>query len=69
MSVSTTNPESSAGIGGPTEHTMPSWDGTPLFYRAWLPNQKTDKAIVLDGYFPYGRLVLSQVGPAESEGS
>ena len=30
------------------EHTMTSWDGTELFYRAWLPNdQRTEKALLL----------------------
>jgi alpha-beta hydrolase superfamily lysophospholipase len=30
-----------------TEHTMTSWDGSPLFYRAWAPERSTDKALVL----------------------
>jgi alpha-beta hydrolase superfamily lysophospholipase len=30
-----------------TEHTYRSWDGVELFYRAWLPTQPTDKALVL----------------------
>jgi alpha-beta hydrolase superfamily lysophospholipase/SAM-dependent methyltransferase len=30
-----------------TEHTYRSWDGVELFYRAWLPAQPTDKALVL----------------------
>src|SRR4051812_38220224 len=30
-----------------TEHTMPSWDSTALFYRAWLPDRPTDKALLL----------------------
>jgi alpha-beta hydrolase superfamily lysophospholipase/SAM-dependent methyltransferase len=30
-----------------TEHTMASWDGTNLFYRAWLPDLPTDKALLL----------------------
>ena len=30
-----------------TEHTMKSWDGTPLFYRAWNPARPTDKALLL----------------------
>jgi alpha-beta hydrolase superfamily lysophospholipase len=30
------------------EQTMTSWDGTELFYRAWLPNEKrTEKALLL----------------------
>lgn len=30
------------------EQTMTSWDGTELFYRAWLPNgKKTEKALLL----------------------
>ena len=31
----------------PTEHTMALPDGTELFYRAWLPEQPTDKALLL----------------------
>src|SRR6266536_2851033 len=30
-----------------TEHAMKSWDGTELFYRAWIPREATDKAILL----------------------
>src|SRR2546422_133106 len=30
-----------------TEHSMKSWDGTPLFYRAWNPGRPTDKALLL----------------------
>lgn len=30
-----------------SEHTVPSWDGTVLFYRAWLPPAATDKAVLL----------------------
>src|SRR2546421_83959 len=30
-----------------TEHSMKSWDGTPLFYRAWKPGRPTDKALLL----------------------
>src|SRR5213592_3998616 len=30
-----------------TEHAMKSWDGTELFYRAWIPHKATDKAILL----------------------
>jgi alpha-beta hydrolase superfamily lysophospholipase/SAM-dependent methyltransferase len=29
------------------EETMVSWDGTELFYRAWLPNEKSEKALLL----------------------
>jgi alpha-beta hydrolase superfamily lysophospholipase/voltage-gated potassium channel Kch len=29
------------------EHTMSSWDGAQLFYRAWIPSQPTDKALLL----------------------
>jgi alpha-beta hydrolase superfamily lysophospholipase/SAM-dependent methyltransferase len=29
------------------EHRMRLWDGTELFYRAWLPTEPTDKAMVL----------------------
>ena len=29
------------------EHTMTSWDGTELFYRAWLPALPTEKALLL----------------------
>jgi alpha-beta hydrolase superfamily lysophospholipase/SAM-dependent methyltransferase len=31
-----------------TEHSFTSWDGTELFYRAWLPNEKrAEKALLL----------------------
>ncbi|PYJ23206.1 MAG: hypothetical protein DME99_03595, partial [Verrucomicrobia bacterium] len=30
-----------------TEHAMTSWDGAELFYRAWIPRENTDKAILL----------------------
>src|SRR5207249_9905345 len=30
-----------------TEHAMKSWDGTELYYRAWIPREATNKAIVL----------------------
>jgi alpha-beta hydrolase superfamily lysophospholipase len=30
-----------------TEETMTSWDGAKLFYRAWLPAQGTEKALLL----------------------
>jgi alpha-beta hydrolase superfamily lysophospholipase len=30
-----------------TEHIMTSWDGAELFYRAWIPREGTDKAILL----------------------
>lgn len=30
-----------------TEHTMTSWDGTELFFRAWLPKNSTTKAFLL----------------------
>src|SRR6266487_1012237 len=30
-----------------TEHAMKSWDGVELFYRAWIPREATDKAILL----------------------
>lgn len=29
------------------ESTMSSWDGAELFYRAWLPDQPTEKALLL----------------------
>lgn len=29
------------------EHAMTSWDGAELFYRAWIPCEATDKAILL----------------------
>ena len=31
----------------PTEHTLKSWDGTELFYRAWLPAKPTNIALIL----------------------
>jgi alpha-beta hydrolase superfamily lysophospholipase/SAM-dependent methyltransferase len=30
-----------------TEHAMKSWDGAELFYRAWIPGEGSDKAILL----------------------
>jgi alpha-beta hydrolase superfamily lysophospholipase/SAM-dependent methyltransferase len=30
-----------------TEHTMSSWDGAELFYRAWIPPQGSGKALLL----------------------
>src|SRR5437899_8505487 len=30
-----------------TEHAMKSWDGSELFYRAWIPREAADKAILL----------------------
>jgi alpha-beta hydrolase superfamily lysophospholipase/SAM-dependent methyltransferase len=29
------------------EHTMSSWDGAQLFYRAWIPRQPAEKALLL----------------------
>ena len=29
------------------ERTFKTWDGTELFYRAWLPAKTTNKALVL----------------------
>jgi alpha-beta hydrolase superfamily lysophospholipase/SAM-dependent methyltransferase len=31
----------------PTEHIFRSWDGTELFYRAWLPMKRPGKALLL----------------------
>ncbi len=31
----------------PTEHTLKSWDGVELFYRAWLPATPAKKALLL----------------------
>src|SRR5438477_7306155 len=31
----------------PTEHAMTRWDGADLFYRAWIPRERTDKTILL----------------------
>src|SRR5450432_1849710 len=31
----------------PTEHIFKSWDGTELFYRAWLPSKPARKALLL----------------------
>jgi len=30
-----------------TERTFNSWDGAELFYRSWIPNEATDKALLL----------------------
>ena len=30
-----------------TERTFASWDGAELFYRSWIPNKATDKALLL----------------------
>jgi alpha-beta hydrolase superfamily lysophospholipase/SAM-dependent methyltransferase len=29
------------------EHTMSSWDGAQLFYRAWIPDKPTERALLL----------------------
>src|SRR6266436_266733 len=41
-----------------TEHTMISWDGAELFYRAWIPPRAKDKALLLfhRGHEHSGRL-------------
>src|ERR1700736_6481693 len=31
----------------PTEHSLTSWDGTELFYRAWIPLESSGKALLL----------------------
>lgn len=31
----------------PTERTFPTWDGAELFYRSWIPDKPTDKALLL----------------------
>lgn len=31
----------------PTERSLTSWDGAKLFYRAWIPPGRTDKALLL----------------------
>src|SRR4051794_11379995 len=31
----------------PSEHTMTSWDGAELFYRAWIPARTAGKALFL----------------------
>jgi alpha-beta hydrolase superfamily lysophospholipase len=31
----------------PAKHTMKSWDGQELFYRAWIPQGRTNKAVLL----------------------
>jgi len=31
----------------PTDHWMTTWDGTKLFYRAWLPGTPPKQAVVL----------------------
>jgi alpha-beta hydrolase superfamily lysophospholipase/SAM-dependent methyltransferase len=42
----------------PIEKTMRTWDGVELFYRAWLPEQKSDRAVILfhRGHEHSGRL-------------
>ena len=30
-----------------TEHTFTTWDGLELFYRAWIPGKRSDKALLL----------------------
>jgi alpha-beta hydrolase superfamily lysophospholipase len=42
-----------------TEHFFTSWDGTRLFYRAWLPQKPAERAVVLfhRGHEHSGRLV------------
>src|SRR5215467_4523189 len=45
-------------IGTATEHWLTSWDGTQLFYRAWLPATQPKQAVVLfhRGHEHSGRL-------------
>ncbi len=58
-----TNSSAIAQYAIPTEHTFATWDGVELFYRAWLPEPrsnetKTDKAVILfhRGHEHSGRL-------------
>ena len=41
------------------EKQMTSWDGAELFYRAWLPEKKSDRAVILfhRGHEHSGRLL------------
>src|SRR6185295_8240513 len=36
-----------AGVRTSTEHTFTTWDGVPLFYRAWLSGSPKQKALIL----------------------
>ena len=43
----TSAPSPPAAAKQPTEHEITLWDGTLLFYRAWLPDQPASKALFL----------------------
>ena len=48
MTVLDASPEQAAELApAPPAHTFTTWDGTELFYRAWLPSGRATKALVL----------------------
>ena len=47
MSAISAQPESSACTLTASEHTLVTWDGTELFYRAWLPAGPIERAVFL----------------------
>lgn len=53
-------------LTSPRENTVRMWDGTELFYRAWIPEEPTDKALILfhRGHEHSGRFqdVVEQLG-------
>jgi alpha-beta hydrolase superfamily lysophospholipase/phosphatidylglycerophosphate synthase/ubiquinone/menaquinone biosynthesis C-methylase UbiE len=58
--------ETAAAPMAPSEHTLTLWDGTELFYRAWMPTMPTKKAVILfhRGHEHSGRFqdVLDELG-------
>jgi alpha-beta hydrolase superfamily lysophospholipase/SAM-dependent methyltransferase len=54
----------------PSEHTLVLWDGTELFYRAWLPDKPAQKAVFLfhRGHEHSGRFsdVVEDLGLADT---
>src|SRR3954467_4182520 len=53
-----------------SERTFASWDGTELFYRAWLPAKSTSRALILlhRGHEHSGRLaeVVERLGVSDA---
>lgn len=46
MTTLSDSPASAQGAP-PTTHTMPVWDEAELFYRAWIPAERSDRALLL----------------------
>jgi alpha-beta hydrolase superfamily lysophospholipase/SAM-dependent methyltransferase len=47
MSLKSPAAPPSAAPSQPTEHTLAMWDGSELFYRAWLPEKSATRALFL----------------------